>query len=478
MLKICTLAILFCFVISKKELLKKVEEEVRKNGYSSIDFIYNDSLYYEGNRTTVNLLQHSRQFPHAIFTPKNENEISEVLSVIHKLDTEKILNIRIFSGGHDYKGYSSSYAFVIKTKLLKGINVFNNNLAVVQSGNTNIDMYMKLEKYNLVPITGYSPNVGSGIFLSAGFGPFTRSRGLAIDNINGIRIILVNGTIVDANKNINKDIFWGVIGGGSNNFGVVVSYNITVYKLPQGSTSEDKTGVLFVNSYIFSPKTLSLVIKMWQEALLNKNIPNFITPIISYKTEVVQLSEQLKTTLIIFGGYCNSTFKDCETQITNIEKGNDIPTLHKIFSPISFTDAWINYLSGCAQNTLIFDNNTNSYSCYDSLDDNNYFEVLGYSVDRYIEQRPIEKFSKLMRKITKLGGKSFLTISPTDGRVMEINKEDTPYPYRNHKLGIWDFAIVGKTLSQFEKQKKYVKDEFSQLIKIPHYKKYLGFFIA
>ncbi|SLM38140.1 FAD-binding, type 2 [Lasallia pustulata] len=77
-----------------------------------------------------------------------------------------------------------------------------------------------------------------GAGLGGGHGRLQGEAGLIIDNMIQLRVVLANGTIVNASEKENPDLFWGMRGAGQN-FGVVVEANITTLPLVPGGTGYD-----------------------------------------------------------------------------------------------------------------------------------------------------------------------------------------------------------------------------------------------
>ncbi|RYP19810.1 hypothetical protein DL765_003156 [Monosporascus sp. GIB2] len=66
-----------------------------------------------------------------------------------------------------------------------------------------------------------------GLTLGAGVGPWNGVHGLLIDALVSLRVVTANGTIVEASKDRNPDLFWALRGAGAN-FGIVT---YATYKL-------------------------------------------------------------------------------------------------------------------------------------------------------------------------------------------------------------------------------------------------------
>ena len=91
-------------------------------------------------------------------------------------------------------------------------------------------------------IGGLCPTVGvSGFTLGGGLSPFSRSYGLACDNLVQMTLVTYDGELVTVSKDDNeehkRDLFWALSGGGGGNFGVTVSMKCKLHKLrdPEGT---------------------------------------------------------------------------------------------------------------------------------------------------------------------------------------------------------------------------------------------------
>ena len=81
---------------------------------------------------------------------------------------------------------------------------------------------------------GSCSTVGAaGFVLGGGIGWTSRLYGLAVDNLVDIRVMLANGTVIEASANNSySNLWWAHAGGGGGNFGIVLSFTLALHPLP------------------------------------------------------------------------------------------------------------------------------------------------------------------------------------------------------------------------------------------------------
>ncbi|KAI0159987.1 putative glucooligosaccharide oxidase [Hypoxylon sp. FL1284] len=111
------------------------------------------------------------------------------------------------------------------------------NIATAQSGTRLGHLAAELfAQGNRAISHGTCPGVGiSGHVLHGGFGMSSHTRGLALDWVRGMEVLLANGTLINASKTENKDVYWGLMGAGSN-FGIVTKYELDTFEPPANVT--------------------------------------------------------------------------------------------------------------------------------------------------------------------------------------------------------------------------------------------------
>lgn len=134
--------------------------------------------------------------------------------------------IRSRSGGHNYEGYSNgNCVLVIDTSRLNDMKIdTDSNLLYVESGVTNEQVYNFVSSMGYPFPGGTCPSVGvSGYCLGGGWGLSCRKYGLGCDSLTEIEMIDYEGNLIQANSNVNCELFWALRGAGGGNFGIVVA---------------------------------------------------------------------------------------------------------------------------------------------------------------------------------------------------------------------------------------------------------------
>ncbi|KAL6645743.1 hypothetical protein ACP70R_017351 [Stipagrostis hirtigluma subsp. patula] len=153
------------------------------------------------------------------------------------------VRLRVRSGGHDYEGLSyrsrrPEVFGVVDLANLRAVAVSADELpeptAWVESGATLGELYYAVAKDNpeLAFPAGVCPTVGvGGHFSGGGIGVMMRRFGLPIDRIVDAKLVNADGELVDRAA-MGEDLFWAIRGGGGESFGVVVSWKVSLVRVP------------------------------------------------------------------------------------------------------------------------------------------------------------------------------------------------------------------------------------------------------
>jgi FAD/FMN-containing dehydrogenase len=80
-----------------------------------------------------------------------------------------------------------------------------------------------------VPLGTVSDTGVGGLALGGGIGWLLPKYGLTCDNIVEIELVDFRGNTLVVNENLNRELFWGLRGGGGCNFGIVKSFRFNAY---------------------------------------------------------------------------------------------------------------------------------------------------------------------------------------------------------------------------------------------------------
>ena len=106
--------------------------------------------------------------------------------------------------------------------------------ARVQGGATWGDFDREAQVHGLATPGGLIAATGvGGLTLAGGLGWLRGKYGLSLDNLTSVDILTADGLLHTASENDNRELFWGVRGGGGN-FGVITSFEFQVH--PVGPT--------------------------------------------------------------------------------------------------------------------------------------------------------------------------------------------------------------------------------------------------
>nr|6EO4_A Chain A, PpBBE-like 1 [Physcomitrium patens]6EO4_B Chain B, PpBBE-like 1 [Physcomitrium patens] len=138
-------------------------------------------------------------------------------------------------GGHSYEDYSLGGRDGVLVVDMEGFKQFSYNkaakTAVVGAGFRLGPLYLALWNAGKVTIpAGNCPTVGiAGHALGGGWGFSSRKFGLVTDNILEVQLVAANGTVVTANAQKNKDLYFAIRGAGATSYGIVTQFTFRVH---------------------------------------------------------------------------------------------------------------------------------------------------------------------------------------------------------------------------------------------------------
>lgn len=171
--------------------------------------------------------------------PLNVDHVQKLV----KFATQHRLCIAVAGTGGDFNNrHSCNQGMMIRTALMKDIHWdlldtsgFGHPSVRMGPGHTFSEVHYSgsLQKPSSYIAAGWGQSVGVvGWHLGGGHGPFAKSKGLGIDNMLEVEIVLANGTAVTANAKSNTDLFWALRGGGGSTWGVIVSITSRAHAAP------------------------------------------------------------------------------------------------------------------------------------------------------------------------------------------------------------------------------------------------------
>ncbi|PGH17477.1 hypothetical protein AJ79_01077 [Helicocarpus griseus UAMH5409] len=178
-------------------------------------------------------------------------------------------------GGHSYASHGlggEDGHLVLDMKGFKEVSLDKESgVATVGSGNRIGEMAIQLWDEAGVGIShGTCPTVGvAGLTLHGGYGLSSRGKGLALDNLVGVDLVLADGTLVSASKDENAELFWGIQGAGSS-FGIITAFKFQTFTPPAENIAYE---------YIIPPENVTAeevtaMIEILQDYTINKQSEN------------------------------------------------------------------------------------------------------------------------------------------------------------------------------------------------------------
>jgi FAD/FMN-containing dehydrogenase len=166
--------------------------------------------------------------PGLVLPVKTPAEVAEALAFARRHPN---LPLGIRSGGHGISGRSTNNGgIIIDLSQMNRIEVLDEATRRVRIGPGArwMEVAAALAPYGWALSSGDYGGVGvGGLATAGGIGWLARERGLTIDHLRAVEVVLADGSVVRASDGENPDLFWAVRGAGAN-FGVVTAFEFEV----------------------------------------------------------------------------------------------------------------------------------------------------------------------------------------------------------------------------------------------------------
>ena len=218
-----------------------IEVNLRKLG---VPIFTAGSREFELSAATANFLYRYDR-PKWVVRPRNGEDVSTTVRLANRMSQR----VTVKNGGHSYAGFSNSPGGILldlcdmKAVKIEDEEDTNGDKVMIMSGGALWrDAYHELaiggpDHDSLIVNGGRCPIVGvSGFLLGGGFGPFSRSVGMGVDQLVEVDMVTADGNTVTVNEGHNSNskegqLFWALRGCGGGNYGIVTRLKIRVKKL-------------------------------------------------------------------------------------------------------------------------------------------------------------------------------------------------------------------------------------------------------
>ncbi|MFN8378224.1 MAG: FAD-binding oxidoreductase [Anaerolineae bacterium] len=167
------------------------------------------------------------RYPAMIMCPADAQDVAHAVAFARKQG----LLISVRGGGHNVAGHATNDGgLVIDLSGMKQIAVDPvRRIARAEGGVTWGELDAAAQMYGLATPGGVFSRTGiAGLTLGGGLGWLRNKYGLSCDNLVAAEVVTASGDILRASELENRDLLWGLRGGGGN-FGVVTAFEYQLH---------------------------------------------------------------------------------------------------------------------------------------------------------------------------------------------------------------------------------------------------------
>lgn len=169
------------------------------------------------------------KYPSLIVRPLHSTDVIAAVNFAR----ENRLQIAVRGGGHNVAGHATNDGgIVIDLSSMRKIEVHPvSRTARVEAGATWGELDAATQMYGLATPGGVFSRTGiAGLTLGGGFGWLRNKYGLSCDNLLSAELVTADGRLIRVSKDRNRDLLWGLRGGGGN-FGIVTSFEYQLHPI-------------------------------------------------------------------------------------------------------------------------------------------------------------------------------------------------------------------------------------------------------
>ncbi|WP_172601277.1 FAD-binding oxidoreductase [Rhizobium leguminosarum] len=160
----------------------------------------------------------------------SENDVQIAVQIA----SDRHVSVSALGGGHDWTARSVCRdGITLDLRRLNRAHADRQGATMTIEGGAIVQNVLDQLPDDMAFVAGVHSQVGvAGLTLGGGYGKLNSRFGLATDNLTRARVVLADGTIVDASPDEYSDLFWALRGAGKN-FAILVSAEFNLFPLDE-----------------------------------------------------------------------------------------------------------------------------------------------------------------------------------------------------------------------------------------------------